>query len=61
MDRRLAVLRIVLGLGQVVGVTAALCSLIQTGMSGLTVVATLVTLLPAVVSKLLFGRKKRHA
>lgn len=59
MKRLLGACRVVLGLAQVMAATVTLAFLVQTGTSGLTVTATLVTLSLVVLSKLLFGRMDR--
>ena len=59
MSRTLAVVRILLGIAQVMGATAALAVLVQTGASGLTAVATVVTLLFTCLSRLLFSGADR--
>lgn len=57
MDKRMAVLRIGLGLAQIMGATVAVYLLMQTGASNLTIVATIVTLLLVMLSRLLFGKR----
>lgn len=59
MGRMWAVVRIGLGLAQVMGATVILYALVQTGISALTIGATVVTLGFIVLSKLLFGRQDR--
>jgi hypothetical protein len=59
MNKGMALVRVALGLTQVMAATVTLYFLVQTGMSNLTTVATVVTLLLVVVSKLLFGRLDR--
>jgi hypothetical protein len=54
MNRTWAVVRIVLGIVQVMGATVALVFLLQTGASGLTIAATDVTLCFTCLSRLLF-------
>lgn len=60
MNKQLAVLRIALGLAQIMGATVALCLFLQTGASDLTIGVTVVTLLLVVLSRLLFGKRDRQ-
>ncbi len=57
--RGLALARIVLGIGQIIGATVSLILLLQTGVNGLSVSATVFTGLLTLASKLVFrsGRK----
>jgi hypothetical protein len=59
MGRAWAVLRIGLGLAQVIGATITLVLLVQTGMTTPTIVATVVTLLFVTLSRLLFAGPDR--
>jgi uncharacterized membrane protein (UPF0136 family) len=60
-EKAWAVVRIVLGLAQVMGATLALYLLVQTGTSGLTIAAVVVTGLLTAGSTLLFGGRKENA
>ena len=53
-EKAWGVVRIVLGLAQVIGATASAYVLVQTGLSTLTLVAVVITGLLVVVSNLLF-------
>ena len=59
MSRTWAVLRVGLGLAQVMGATAALYFLLTTGMTDLTLWATAVTLFFMVLSRMIFARLDR--
>lgn len=52
MDKAGAVVRVALGLAQVMGATVALYLLVQTGINGLTMGTTAVTLFCTVLSRL---------
>ncbi len=59
MSRMWAVVRIGLGLAQVMGVTNAVYFLLTTGMTDLTLWATAVTLILMVMSRLIFAKLDR--
>ena len=59
MDKMGAVVRIGLGLAQVMGAVVTLVFLVPTGMSNPTIVATILTLLFVVLSRLLFAKTDR--
>jgi hypothetical protein len=59
MSRKWALVRVGMGIAQVMGATATLVFMAQTGMSQLTVAGVVATLLLVVLSRLLFSRKDR--
>jgi hypothetical protein len=59
MNRNWALVRILLGLTQVMGATIALAFLVQTGASGSTMIATGATAFFVVLSRLLFSKSDR--
>ena len=59
MSRTWAVLRVGLGLAQIMGATAAFYFLLTTGVKDLTLWATAVTLFFMVLSRLIFARLDR--
>lgn len=57
MSRRREILRLVLGLAQVLGASAAFLLLIQTGVNGLSLGFVVATCLLTTISVLLFGSR----
>ncbi|HUG19679.1 MAG TPA: hypothetical protein VMM56_11910 [Planctomycetaceae bacterium] len=57
-ERRLAIVRIVLGTGQIMGATVALILLVRTGVSTLSTIAVAITGLMTVSSLILFPKGK---
>jgi len=59
VSRAMGLLRVGLGLAQVMAATVALCFLLTIGMTNLTLGATAVTLFLTVLSRLLFAKSDR--
>ena len=57
-ERRWVIVRLALGTAQVMGATAALFLLVQTGVSSLSVGAAVITCVLTTISVLLFGSRR---
>jgi hypothetical protein len=57
-DKAWAIVRLVLGLGQMTGAVVALMLLLQTGVNSASIAAVILTCLLTSVSVFLFGRRK---
>lgn len=58
-EKAWAVVRVALGVAQVMAATITVVFLVQSGTSGLTIAATVITLFLIVVSKMVFAREKQ--